>query len=183
MSNQNDKSFHCELIDPTGKLLDCQVAAVVLPAHDGQIGILYNHMPMLCQLGLGTMRVTPAPVGECRISTPPPRPEASGTGGPTVQSLAEPALSGIEATLLPDVQQNDLFFFIDGGTALVVQNAVTVIAYDALALKDVTAEQLERMIRRTARNLANPDLRAGQRAHEQERLRVLQKIAATLQDM
>lgn len=176
MTNPESKSFHCELIDPTGKLLDCQVTSVVLPAHDGQIGILYNHMPMLCQLGLGTMRVAPAAVGQCRISPPAPRPEAGGAGVPTLQSLAEPALSGIEAVLVPDVQPNDIFFFIDGGAALVVQNAVTVIAYEALALKDVNADQIEAMIRRTAKSLANPDLPAGQRIHEDERLRVLQRL-------
>ena len=59
MANPEEKTFHCELIDPKGKLLDQEVAAVVLPAHDGHLGILYNHMPMLCQLGLG-MRVTTA---------------------------------------------------------------------------------------------------------------------------
>ena len=58
MANPEDKTFHCDLIDPTGKLLDCQATSVVLPAHDGQLGILYDHMPMLCQLGLGTMKVT-----------------------------------------------------------------------------------------------------------------------------
>jgi F0F1-type ATP synthase epsilon subunit len=176
MAHPEEKTFHCELIDPTGKLLDCQVTSVVLPAHDGQIGILYNHMPMLCQLGLGTMRVTPAPVGECRISAPPPRPEASGAGVPTVQSLAEPAGSGIKTVVVPEVQPNDIFFFIDGGAALVVENAVTVIAYEALALKDVTADQIEGMIRRTAKSLASKDLPAGQRAHGDERLRVLQRL-------
>ena len=57
MDNAGQKTFHCNLIDPMGKLLDCRTTSVVLPAHDGQIGILYNHMPMLCQLGLGIMRV------------------------------------------------------------------------------------------------------------------------------
>jgi F-type H+-transporting ATPase subunit epsilon len=57
MDNAESKTFHCRLIDPMGKLLDCQTNSVVLPAHDGQVGILYNHMPMLCQLGLGIMRV------------------------------------------------------------------------------------------------------------------------------
>jgi F0F1-type ATP synthase epsilon subunit len=176
MTNPEEKSFHCELIDPTGKLLDCQVTAVVLPAHDGQIGILYNHMPMLCQLGLGTMRVTPAPVGECRISPPALRSGASGAGVQAVQSLAEPALGGIKTVVVPEVQPNDIFFFIDGGAALVVENAVTVIAYEALPLKDVKADQIEAMIRRTVKHLASPDLPANQRAHEDERLRVLQRL-------
>ena len=57
MDNAEQKTFHCSLIDPMGKLLDCRTTSVVLPAHDGQVGILYNHMPMLCELGLGVMRV------------------------------------------------------------------------------------------------------------------------------
>jgi F-type H+-transporting ATPase subunit epsilon len=57
MDNAEQKTFHCNVIDPMGKLLDCRTTSVVLPAHDGQLGILYNHMPMLCQLGLGIMRV------------------------------------------------------------------------------------------------------------------------------
>jgi len=57
MDNAELKTFHCSLIDPMGKLLDCRTTSVVLPAHDGQIGILYNHMPMLCELVLGIMRV------------------------------------------------------------------------------------------------------------------------------
>ncbi len=56
MDNAEQKTFHCSLIDPMGKLLDCRTTSVVLPAHDGQVGILYNHMPMLCELGLGVMR-------------------------------------------------------------------------------------------------------------------------------
>jgi F-type H+-transporting ATPase subunit epsilon len=60
METAETKTFHCDLIDPTGKLLDCQATSVVLPAHDGQLGILYDHRPMLCQLGLGVMKVTVA---------------------------------------------------------------------------------------------------------------------------
>jgi F-type H+-transporting ATPase subunit epsilon len=142
MANPEDKTFHCDLIDPTGKLLDCQATSVVLPAHDGQLGILCDHMPMLCQLGLGTMKVTPAPTGQSKETT-----------------------------------QSDLFFFIDGGSALVAQNTVTVIAYDALALQDVKTEQIESMIDKTAKNAASPTLPSSQRAHENERLRALQKLA------
>ncbi len=150
MANPEDKSFHCDLIDPTGKLLDCQATSVVLPAHDGQRGILYDHMPMLCQLGLGTMKVTPATAGQYQETTPAP----GGAAG-----------------------QNDLLFFIDGGCALVAQNTVTVIAYDAMPLQDIQAEQIEAMIGKTAQNAANPALSAHQRAHESERLRALQRIA------
>ena len=155
METSESKTFHCDLIDPTGKLLDCQTTSVVLPAHDGQLGILYDHMPMLCQLGLGTMKVTPASTAPYRETAPAP---GSAAG------------------------QNDLFFFIDGGCALVAQNTVTVIAYDAMSLQDVRAEQIESMIGKTAQNAADPALSSHQRAHESERLRALQRIAEARKD-
>ncbi|MCX5646615.1 MAG: F0F1 ATP synthase subunit epsilon [Phycisphaerae bacterium] len=150
MTNSEDKTFHCDLIDPTGKLLACQATSVVLPAHDGQLGILCDHMPMLCQLGLGVMKVTPAPADSYQGTTP-------ARGG--------------------EANQGDLFFFIDGGSALVAQNTVTVIAYDALALQDVKVEQIQSMIDKTAKNAASPSLPAIERIHENERLRALQKLA------
>jgi F0F1-type ATP synthase epsilon subunit len=154
MANSEDKTFHCDLIDPTGKLLDCRTTSVVLPAHDGQLGILCDHMPMLCQLGLGIMKVTPAPTDSYQE--------------------AAPAAGGA-------ARQGDLFFFIDGGSALVAQNAVTVIAYDALALQNVKAEQIQSMIDKTAKNAASPSLPDAERPHENERLRVLQKLAESCQ--
>ena len=51
------KTFNCVVIAPSGKLVDCQTTSVVFPAHDGQVGVWYNHMPMLCKLGLGIMEV------------------------------------------------------------------------------------------------------------------------------
>jgi len=49
--------FQCVVIAPAGKLLDCPTTSVVFPAHDGYVGILHNHIPMLCKLGLGIMKV------------------------------------------------------------------------------------------------------------------------------
>jgi len=46
------------VIGPSGKLLDCKTTSVVFPAHDGQVGVWYDHMPMFCKLGLGIVRVT-----------------------------------------------------------------------------------------------------------------------------
>lgn len=155
MAKSEQKTFHCELIDPTGKLLDCDATLMILPAHDGQIGILPDHMPMLCQLGLGTMKVVPAPGSPC-VGVSPRAPEA---GVPS-----------------------ELFFFIDGGSALVAQNTVTVIAYDALALESVQMEQIESLIASTARDIDRQDLSAEQRAHQNERLRALQKLAESRQN-
>jgi F-type H+-transporting ATPase subunit epsilon len=61
MANTDPKTFQCELIGPAGKLLDCRTTSVVFPAHDGQVGVLVDHMPMLSQLGLGIMRIAQSP--------------------------------------------------------------------------------------------------------------------------
>jgi F0F1-type ATP synthase epsilon subunit len=50
--------FRCVIISPAGKLLDSRTSAVTFTAHDGSVGVLYNHMPMLCRLGLGIMEIT-----------------------------------------------------------------------------------------------------------------------------
>jgi F-type H+-transporting ATPase subunit epsilon len=49
--------FRVVLLTPHGRLLDCRAGSVVLPGHDGQLGILRNHAPMLIKLGVGLMRV------------------------------------------------------------------------------------------------------------------------------
>ena len=51
------KAFNCVVIAPMGKLLDCKTTSVAFPAHDGQVGVWYNHTPIFCKLGLGIMEV------------------------------------------------------------------------------------------------------------------------------
>ena len=45
------------MLTPQGKLLDYRAGSLILPGHDGQIGILRNHAPILVKLGVGLMRV------------------------------------------------------------------------------------------------------------------------------
>ncbi|MBN1127304.1 MAG: ATP synthase F1 subunit epsilon [Sedimentisphaerales bacterium] len=49
--------FQVQLLTPQGKLLDCRAGSLILPGHDGQVGILRNHAPILVKLGMGLMRV------------------------------------------------------------------------------------------------------------------------------
>lgn len=49
--------FRIVLLTPKAKLLDVRCGSVVLPAHDGQLGIMRNHCPMLSELGFGIMQV------------------------------------------------------------------------------------------------------------------------------
>lgn len=55
--SQIGPTFKCIVICPSGKVLDCQASSAIFPSHDGQVGILANHMPMFCTLGLGIMEV------------------------------------------------------------------------------------------------------------------------------
>jgi F-type H+-transporting ATPase subunit epsilon len=61
MSPYSKNLFRCAVIAPGGKLLDCQTPSVIFPAHDGQVGVWHNHMPMICSLGLGIMEVKGVP--------------------------------------------------------------------------------------------------------------------------
>ncbi len=49
--------FRVILLTPKAKLLDCRAGSLVVPAYDGQRGILRNHCPMLAKLTLGIMEV------------------------------------------------------------------------------------------------------------------------------
>ncbi len=53
-------SFHLQLMTPEGVLFDGQVQAVILPGHDGYFGVLANHAPLVAELGIGEVVVTPA---------------------------------------------------------------------------------------------------------------------------
>lgn len=53
--------FRIVLLTPKAKLLECRCESVVLPVHDGQMGIMRNHCPMLSELGFGIMQVRQIP--------------------------------------------------------------------------------------------------------------------------
>jgi len=50
-------AFHLSVVTPERAVLETAARSVVFPAHDGQIGILTDRAPLLCQLGIGPLRV------------------------------------------------------------------------------------------------------------------------------
>ena len=50
-------SFQCSVVTPEQQVLDETVTQAIIPAHDGQIGILSNRAPLLVKLGAGALRV------------------------------------------------------------------------------------------------------------------------------
>ena len=48
--------LRCVVITPESQTVDAEATAVVLPAHDGLLGVLPGHAPFLCKLGAGLLR-------------------------------------------------------------------------------------------------------------------------------
>ncbi|MFN8178360.1 MAG: ATP synthase F1 subunit epsilon [bacterium] len=48
----------CTVVTPERAILDEDAERVVVPAHDGEIGILPGHARLLAKLGVGVLRVT-----------------------------------------------------------------------------------------------------------------------------
>lgn len=61
------KDIHCSVITPEQQVLDANATAVVIPAHDGQVGILFNRAPLLCELGKGTLRIDTVDEGQKKV--------------------------------------------------------------------------------------------------------------------
>ena len=50
-------AFQCVVVTPEQQVLDESITQAIVPAHDGQIGILTNRAPLLVKLGLGPLRL------------------------------------------------------------------------------------------------------------------------------
>jgi F-type H+-transporting ATPase subunit epsilon len=48
--------LHLSVVTPERLIVDEEVESVVIPAHDGEIGILRNRAPLMCELGVGELR-------------------------------------------------------------------------------------------------------------------------------
>ena len=55
----SEKAFVCKILTPERTVLDIPVEKVIVPAYDGEMGILLGHTNLVAQLG----------AGECRIHT------------------------------------------------------------------------------------------------------------------
>jgi len=50
-------AFHCTVVTPEAQAFDQSVSQVILPAHDGLLGILTDRAPLLVKLGIGPLRI------------------------------------------------------------------------------------------------------------------------------
>ena len=49
--------IHCTILTPAARIADVRAFEVILPAHDGLLGVLPGHAPLLCNLGIGLLRL------------------------------------------------------------------------------------------------------------------------------
>ncbi|MEM9753600.1 MAG: ATP synthase F1 subunit epsilon [Planctomycetota bacterium] len=61
-------SFHCTVVTPEAQVFDEEVASVILPAHDGQMGVLALHAPMMVELGTGALTLSKAAGGDATLN-------------------------------------------------------------------------------------------------------------------
>lgn len=54
-------SFQCTIVTPEAQPFDGTVTSVVLPAHDGQLGLLTGRAPLLVRLGDGHLKIETQP--------------------------------------------------------------------------------------------------------------------------
>ncbi len=53
-------TFQCTVITPEHAVLECDATSVVFPAHDGELGVLVGRAPLVCKMGIGSLRIQTA---------------------------------------------------------------------------------------------------------------------------
>ena len=48
--------LQCIIVTPEAKIADEKAFNVILPAHDGLLGVMPGHAPLLCKLGMGLLK-------------------------------------------------------------------------------------------------------------------------------
>lgn len=62
----DNTGLHVDIISPERPLFSGDAVSVVAPNHDGEVGILAHHAPMVSQLGVGEVRITRNTAGGTR---------------------------------------------------------------------------------------------------------------------
>ena len=135
----SEQSFQCVVISPTGILLDSEVTSVIFPGHDGQVGVLKNHMPMFCELGMGLLEVET--LDEAHQS----------------QSISKQML-------------------LDGGFAVMCENHLKIVSYDAVFPEQTSADQFDNIRRHIQKDIDSESLDQFHRQRLTRKLALLDRI-------
>ncbi|MEA2711856.1 MAG: F-type H+-transporting ATPase subunit epsilon [Phycisphaerales bacterium] len=108
---EESMSFQVVIVTPEQQVLDETVTQAILPAHDGQIGILTGRAPLLVKLGQGPLQLDLASGS---------RGAAGGSGG-----------AGAGGSRM---------FYIEGGIAQMRDNNLTVVTQMAVPAEEISAD-------------------------------------------
>jgi len=53
-----ERTINCSILTPEGALFDGAVNLAVIQAHNGEMGFMYNHSPLISELGIGEIRLS-----------------------------------------------------------------------------------------------------------------------------
>lgn len=53
-----ERSVQLVVITPDREVLNTAADSVVIPSHDGELGVLHERAPLMCELGIGQLRYT-----------------------------------------------------------------------------------------------------------------------------
>jgi F-type H+-transporting ATPase subunit epsilon len=52
-----ERKINCKVFTPEGPVYTGQIDLGIVPAYDGEMGFLYNHSPLIAELGAGEVRL------------------------------------------------------------------------------------------------------------------------------
>lgn len=64
-----DKSFRLEIVTPTKVIFDGEVVSFSAPGVMGGFQVLYNHAPLLAEIGIGAVKILKPDSSELRFAT------------------------------------------------------------------------------------------------------------------
>lgn len=128
-------TFQCSVVTPARAVLECDAKSVVLPAWDGEIGILRNRAPLVCRLG----------IGELRVETPTERHTMFLDGGFAEMSDNRLTILTSAARLPEELTQEEIDANLEAAQTIEVRDEATLKARDA-------AQQRARIQRRMLRS-------------------------------
>jgi len=56
-------TIHVSVITPERKVLETDATSIMFPQHDGLVGVLKDRAPLVCELGIGVLRIETAGAG------------------------------------------------------------------------------------------------------------------------
>jgi F-type H+-transporting ATPase subunit epsilon len=144
-------TFQLTVVTPEAVAFDKTVKGAVLPAYDGEIGILAGHAAMVARLGYG----------ELRVSGVTPGASAGGVG---------PAASA----------DGKVSLFVDGGVVQVADNVVTVLTNGAVAADKLDPEKARKELAaaqsRKPTTLAGQEAKSADSARARAKIRLAEKV-------